>query len=284
MHPRNETQLTDAVLARLAACKNDRVKQVMTSLIRHLHEFVREVKLTEQEWFEGIQHLTATGQMCDESRQEFILLSDVLGVSMLVDAIQHARPAGATASTVLGPFFVQDAPEQPYGGDISGGLAGEPTWISGRVLDSQGTPIAGASLDVWLVRPDARYDVQDPGAGMQLRGRLRADAQGRYAVRALKPVSYPVPTDGPVGRVLDHMGSHPMRPAHVHFLVTAPGYETLVTQLFAKGDTYLDSDVVFGVKDSLVVEFEPMADAQAEAVGMPRGSLRVDFDFHLTAV
>jgi hydroxyquinol 1,2-dioxygenase len=284
MQPFAETQLTEAVLARLAGCKDERMKQVMASLIGHLHQFVRDVKLTEKEWSQGIEYLTATGKMCDEKRQEYVLLSDVLGVSMLVDTIHHANPGGATESTVLGPFFVHGAPEVPHGGDISAGLAGEPTWISGRVLDTQGAPIADASLDVWLVRPDAKYDVQDPGAGMQLRGRLRTDAQGRYAVRALKPVSYPVPTGGPVGRVLDHMGRHPMRPAHVHFIVTAPGYEQLVTHLFARGDAYLDSDVVFGVKDSLVVAFEPMSDAQAEAVGMPKGSLHVDFDFHLAAV
>ena len=284
MEPFNEAQLTQAVLARLAGCKDDRIKQVMASLIRHLHEFVRDVRLTEQEWFEGIKYLTATGKMCDDKRQEYILLSDILGVSMLVDAINHGKPAGATESTVLGPFFVHGAPEQPYGGDISAGLAGEPAWISGRVLDAQGTPIAGAAIEVWLVRPDARYDVQDPDAGMQLRGRLRTDAQGRYAVRALKPVSYPVPTDGPVGLVLGHMGRHPMRPAHVHFIVTAPDHEPLVTHLFARGDTYLESDVVFGVKDSLIVEFQPMSDAQAGAVGMPRGSVYVDFDFHLAAV
>ncbi len=253
--------LTEAVVARLSDCDNPRLKAVMTGLVRHLHAFVREVNLTEAEWFEGIQFLTATGQKCDADRQEFILLSDVLGVSMMVDALNHGTPSGATESTVLGPFYIPGAPELASDADIAHGSPGEPTAISGRVLDATGKPIAGAVLDVWQTATNGLYSIQDPEQDRyNLRGRFRTGGDGRYAFRTVKPVSYPVPTDGPVGRILDAMGRHPHRPAHIHFIVSAPGYETLTTHLFANGDPYLDSDVVFAVKNSLVVDFAPTGD------------------------
>jgi len=254
----SEANLTEAATARLARCEDPRFKEIMTSLIRHLHAFVREVELTEAEWFEGIEFLTATGQKCDGDRQEFILLSDVLGVSMLVDAINHRASDGATESTVLGPFYIDGAPELPEGADISHGSPGEATEVSGRVTSVEGKPIAGAVLDVWQTAANGFYSTQDPNQDrFNLRGRFRTDAEGRYRFRTIKPVSYPVPTDGPVGRILNAMGRHPHRPAHIHFIVSAPGYERVATHVFANGDPYLDSDVVFGVKNSLVADFTP---------------------------
>lgn len=253
-----EGNLTDAVIARLARCEDPRFKRVMTSLIRHLHDFIRDVQLTEAEWVAAIQFLTATGHTCSGDRQEFILLSDVLGVSMLVDAINHRKPDGATESTVLGPFYIEGAPDLPNGYDISHGGPGERTEVSGRVLSLDGKPIAGAVLDVWQTAPNGFYSTQDPNQErFNLRGRFRSDENGAFFFRTIKPTSYPVPTDGPVGTILNAMGRHPMRPAHLHFIVSAPGYESVTTHLFVEGDPYLDSDVVFGVKNSLVVQFKP---------------------------
>ena len=284
---RNQTEhdLTASVLARVESAADPRFKEVMAALIRHLHDFVREVELTEDEWFECIKFLTATGQKCDGRRQEYILLSDVLGVSMLVDAINHRRPRGATENTVLGPFYVHGAPEIRNGDDMAAGWKGEPTYVTGRVLDGAGKPVRGALLDIWQSSADGRYDVQlsDTG-GKQLRARLRADDEGRFRFRTIKPTPYPVPTDGPVGLVLERMGRHPMRPAHLHFIVSAPGYETVVTHIFVKGDPYLGSDVVFGVKESLVVEFKRI-DSAAEAgkVGLAAPFFAASYDFVLSS-
>ncbi len=252
----SETTLTDAVLARLDRCDDARFKRIMTSLISHLHAFVRETELTESEWAAGIRFLTATGQQCDDKRQEFILLSDTLGISMLVDAINHRTQAGATESTVTGPFYVAGAPELPSGSDIAKGVNGEPTYFFGSVLTVQGEPIAGATLDVWSTDGDGWYDVQRPGQPLQARAKIRADDQGCYAFWTVKPVSYPIPTDGPVGRMLLQMGRHPYRPAHTHMIVSAPGFLPVTTHLFVAGDPYLESDAVFGVKHSLVVQFQ----------------------------
>lgn len=253
-----EESLTDAVIARLARCEDQRFKQVMTSLIRHLHDFIRDIEVTEAEWAAAIKFLTATGHMCSGDRQEFILLSDVLGVSMLVDAINHRKPDGATESTVLGPFYVEGAPDLPRGYDISHGGPGERTEVSGRVLTPDGRPIAGAVLDVWQTAPNGFYSTQDPNQDrFNLRGRFRTDEKGEFFFITTKPTSYPVPTDGPVGTILNAMGRHPMRPAHLHFIVSAPGFEPVATHLFVAGDPYLDSDAVFGVKNSLIVDFKP---------------------------
>jgi hydroxyquinol 1,2-dioxygenase len=250
-----EHNLTDAVLAKLEGATDARFKEIMTSLIRHLHAFVREVELTEAEWFAGIQFLTATGQKCDDKRQEYILLSDTLGVSMLVDAINHRKPSGATESTVLGPFYVTDAPELPNGANIAEGVEGDPTYFSGRVTTPEGKPITGATLDLWSTDGEGWYDVQRPGRSLRARGRIRTDAEGRYAFWTIKPVSYPIPTDGPVGKMLLRMGRHPYRPAHTHMIVSAPGFEPVTTHLFVEGDPYLESDAVFAVKNSLVANF-----------------------------
>ena len=256
MRNANEANLTDAVLAKLEGAQDPRFKQVMTSLIRHLHGFIRETELTEKEWLTAIKFLTATGKRCDDKRQEYILLSDTLGVSMLVDAIDHRKPGGATETTVLGPFYVSGAKDMPMWADIAGNAPGEPAYVSGRVLDVNGKSIAGAVLDVWQTDGEGFYDVQRPGGNEHYaRGRFTTGGDGRYGFRTVKPVSYPVPTDGPVGEMLLGMGRHPYRPAHVHVIATAPGHERVATHLFVEGDEYLDSDAVFGVKHSLVVDF-----------------------------
>jgi len=276
-----ETRLTDAVIARLAGDADPRFRRIMQSLIRHVHGFVREVELTEEEWFEAIKFLTATGQKCDAKRQEYILLSDVLGVSMLVDAVNHRGSGATTETTVLGPFFVHGAPEIENGGDMAAGWQGEPTYVSGRVLSAEGAPLAGALLDLWQSNSEGYYDVQLT-EGKRLRAKLRTDAEGRFRFRTILPTSYPVPTDGPVGLVLDRMGRHPMRPAHLHFMVSAPGYETVVTHLFVKGDPYLESDVVFGVKDSLIVDFQRNeSEAEAQKVGLKAPFYSASYDFVL---
>jgi len=256
MRDLSESTLTAAVLERLVDCRDPRFQQVMSSLIRHLHAFVRETELTEAEWLTAIQFLTATGQRCDDKRQEFILLSDTLGVSMLVDAINHRMPEGATESTVLGPFFVQGAPSLPNGADLAPGIAGEPVFVSGSVRTPDGDPIAGATVDVWQTDAEGNYDVQMKELdGLRLRAQFQSGSDGRFSFRTVKPSSYPIPTDGPVGQMLARMGRHPYRPAHIHFKISAPQHQTVVTHIFVEGDAYLDSDAVFGVKDSLVAPF-----------------------------
>jgi hydroxyquinol 1,2-dioxygenase len=278
-----EANLTDAVLERLEGAKDARFKQVMTSLIKHLHAFVRETELTEAEWFAGIQFLTATGQKCDAKRQEYILLSDTLGVSMLVDAINHRKTGGATETTVLGPFYVAGTKQMPLWADIAGDAPGEPAYVFGRVLDVGGKPVAGATIDVWQTDGEGFYDVQRPGGNESYaRGKFTTAADGRYGFRTVKPVSYPVPTDGPVGKMLLGMGRHPYRPAHVHAIVSAPGYEKVATHLFVKGDAYLDSDAVFGVKRSLVVDFKPHPAGPAPDGGNCAAPFRTaEYDFRL---
>ena len=278
-----ETKLTGAVIARLSHDADPRFRRIMQSLVRHVHGFVRDVELTEEEWFEAIKFLTATGQKCDDKRQEFILLSDVLGVSMLVDAVNHRSSRGTTETTVLGPFYVHGAKEINNGDDMAAGWNGEPTYVSGRVLSVEGKPISGALLDLWQSNSEGSYDVQlaDTG-GKQLRAKLRTDAEGRFRFRTILPTSYPVPTDGPVGLVLNRMGRHPMRPAHLHFMVSAPGYDTVVTHLFVKGDPYLDSDVVFGVKDSLIVDFKRSeSESEAQKLGLKAPFYSASYDFVL---
>jgi len=255
--------LTKAVIERLQSASDPRLLQIMTALVRHLHDFARDVSLTQDEWLKAIEFLTATGQKCDDQRQEFILLSDTLGLSMLVDALNSKRSGRETPSTVLGPFYVSGAPDLELGSDIAANTSGGvPTTVSGRVLDDSGQPISGAILDVWQTAPNGLYDVQDANAPeFNLRGRFRSAADGSFHFRTVKPVSYPVPTDGPVGQMLLALGRHAYRPAHLHFIVSAPGFETLTTHIFVKGDPYLDSDAVFGVKDALIVDFRPAAEA-----------------------
>jgi hydroxyquinol 1,2-dioxygenase len=276
-----EANITNSVLQSLAGTADPRLKQIMTSLITHLHGFIREVELTEAEWMYAIQFLTRVGQMCDDRRQEFILLSDTLGVSMLVDAINHRALNGATESTVLGPFYRPGARELPAGASISLDGRGEPAVVSGRVLSTDGTPIANAVLDVWQGAENGLYEQQDESQpDMNLRGRFRTDEQGRYRFVAIKPVSYPIPDDGPVGEMLRALGRHQYRPAHIHFIVTADGYAPLTTHIFAAGDRYLDSDAVFGTKDDLVVDFvrhDSTQEADAHNVQAPFYTAEYDF-------
>jgi hydroxyquinol 1,2-dioxygenase len=281
----NEDTLTDAVIARLKDAKNPRFRQLVASLVKHLHAFARDVELTEEEWFEGIKFLTATGQKCDDKRQEFILLSDVLGLSMMVVALNHKSAPGATEATVLGPFFAHGAPEFEYGADLREGatLKGEDTWVSGRILSTDGRPVANATLDIWQAKADGIYDVQEADAQFELRGRVKANAKGEYAFKTYKPKFYGVPTDGPVGELLRAMGRHPMRPAHMHAIVSAPGYQQVITHVFVEGDPYLDSDAVFAVKDSLIGRYVKVdSPEQAKKLGMPNPFLKLEWDFHLS--
>ena len=252
----SEKKLTDEVLYRIRKTKNPRLKQVVGAYIRHLHAFVREVRPTQDEWMQGIQFLTETGHWSTGKRQEFILMSDTLGVSMLVDALNYKTGAGATESTVLGPFHREKAPQYPLGANISKHASdGQPCLVSGTVRDSKGRPVAGAKLDIWQGGIDGLYDSQK-GDAMNLRGVFRADAQGRFHFRCVRPEFYPVPNDGPVGRMLLATGRHPMRPPHLHFWISAKGYKPLITHLFVKGGKYLDSDAVFGVKPQLIIDFK----------------------------
>ena len=271
----SEENATEAVLARLEGADNPRLKEIMTSVIKHLHAVVRETEPSEEEWFEAIRFLTAVGQMCDDKRQEFILLSDVLGVSMLIDAIHHGKPLGATESAILGPFYVEGAEFMQPGASVRKAGHGDPLIVSGRVLTPAGNPIPVACLDVWQTAGNAQYDILDPNQPeMNMRGRFLTDGDGRFHFRSVVPCSYPVPSDGPVGRLLRQMGRHPYRPAHIHVIVSAEGYERLTTQLFVDGDPYLDSDAVFGVKDSLVAEFVRHDDGED---GKPYYTMEYDF-------
>lgn len=253
----DESTITRAVIDGLAGSPDPRFRRVMTSLVTHLHDFIREVRLTEEEWMAAIQFLTDVGRTCTEKRQEFILLSDTLGVSILTISLNHPAERGSLESTVLGPYYWEGAPERPLGSNLAEGVKGDPTFYSGRVLDVEGRPIAGATLDIWSGDGEGNYDMQLPGeTEMRARGRIRTDAEGRYSFRSIRPSYYPVPTDGPVGRMLRAMGRHPYRPGHLHMIVSAPGYEPVTTHLFVADSPYLDSDAVFGTKDSLIVKFE----------------------------
>ncbi|WP_347140513.1 intradiol ring-cleavage dioxygenase [Paracoccus sp. SSK6] len=273
-----EANSAATVNGRMGAQTDDRLAAVMESLVRHLHDFVKDVGLTQEEWEYAIGFLTRTGQICSGERQEFILLSDVLGVSMLVDAINNRRPEGATENTVFGPFHVDGAPIRQMGDTISLDGKGESCLFEGRVLDLDGNPVEGATVDVWSDNADGYYDVQQPGIQPKWnnRGRFVTGPDGAYAFRGIKPVSYPIPDDGPVGQMLGHLGRHPYRPAHMHYLVTAPGYQRLVTHTFVGGDEYLTSDAVFGVKDTLVAPYERLEDGDT--------LWRSPFDFVLVPV
>jgi hydroxyquinol 1,2-dioxygenase len=251
----DEHTITEAVLARHDDAPDPRLKEIMTSLVRHLHAFAREVQLTEAEWEAGIRFLTDVGHLTDAKRQEFILLSDTLGLSMLVTAMANRKPAGCTEATVFGPFFVEGAPVHHNGDDVTNGASGEPCFVSGRITGLDGEPVPNAAIEVWQADSEGFYDVQREGATHQARARLRSLPDGRYHFRSIVAEPYPIPHDGPVGRMLAALGRHPWRPAHLHFMITAPGYERLVTHVFRDGDRYLDSDAVFGVRSSLIAQW-----------------------------
>ena len=279
-----EETSAEVVTGRNAGATDARLAEVMGVLTRHLHAAVKEIEPTQEEWFEAIRFLTGVGHMCNDWRQEFILLSDVLGVSMLVDAINNRKPSGASESTVLGPFHVADAPELPMGADICLDQKGEPMLVRGRILDTAGNPIDGAKIDVWQANDEGFYDVQQKGIqpDFNLRGVFRTGADGSYHFRGVKPKFYPIPDDGPVGQLLAKLGRHPYRPAHLHYILEADGFETLVTHIFDPDDPYIHSDAVFGVKESLLAKFEHVTDpGRIAAAGFDGPYYEVVHDFVL---
>ena len=270
----------DVVLARIGPDAPPRLARVMGVLVRHLHEAIKEIRPSHDEWLAGIRFLTRTGQMCTDWRQEFILLSDTLGVTMLVDAIQHARPQGTTENTLLGPFYVDNPPRYENGANLCLDGKGEPLAVRGRVLDAAGAPVAGATVDVWQANDDGFYDVQQRGVqpDMNLRGVLTTNERGEYWFETVKPRFYPIPFDGPVGQLLGALGRGPNRAAHIHFIVKAEGFETVITHVFTPDCPYLEQDAVFGVKESLIGDF-----VKVEAGGKTAWSLAWDFVLARTA-
>ena len=268
----DQDTITEAVLARHANTANPRLKKIMTSLVQHLHDFAREVELTEEEWFRGIEFLTRCGHITDDKRQEFILLSDVLGLSMLTVAQNNDKPVGCTEATVFGPFHVEGAPHYDLGADISNGARGIPCLVRGTVRGIDGEVVANAHIDVWQSDENGLYDVQHTEIDhAQARGIVHSNGEGKFWFKSILAVSYAIPHDGPVGMLLEATGRHPWRPAHLHFLIKAPGYETLITHVFRSDDQYLDSDAVFGVRQSLIAQWERQ----------PDGTYLVEYDFVL---
>jgi hydroxyquinol 1,2-dioxygenase len=268
----NQDTITQAVIARFVQTPEPRLKEVVTSLVQHLHAFARETRLTEAEWAQGIEFLTATGQKCSDQRQEFILLSDVLGLSMLTVAMNNDKPLGCTEATVVGPFHVEGAQHYALGADVANGAVGQPCWVRGRVLGLGGETVPNAEIEVWQADAAGNYDVQYADLSEhRARGVLRADAEGGFHFRSIVAEPYPIPNDGPVGELLKATRRHPWRPAHLHFMIKAEGYETLTTHVFRNGDPYLDSDAVFGVRQSLVADW----------LQQPDGLFSLDFDFVL---
>ena len=280
----NENSITDAVLNRFKGTPNPRLKEIVNSAVRHLHDCVREIEPTFEEWLYAIEFLTRAGQISVGGRQEFILLSDTLGVSMLVDAINHRLPKGATETTVLGPFYVDKQPLEEQGANIARDAPGEPLYVEARFSSVDGEPLRGAVVDVWQSDSDGFYDVQRSDLdGAQLRGRFHTDAEGQVKFWTIMPTAYPIPYDGPVGDMLKATERHPWRPAHLHFMAASPGYSTLVTHIFVNGDKYLDSDAVFGVKDSLIDEFpaQPATQAPPDGRNLDGPWRRLNYEFHL---
>ena len=283
----SEEYSAEVVKQQYAKCKDIRLKKIMESAVTHLHEFVKEVEPTQEEWMYMIEYLTKTGQKCDDKRQEFILLSDVLGISALVDTINNRKTLNATESTVLGPFHVKNAPKKEMGDNINYDGKGEPAYIFGSVTDTDGNPIDGAEIDVWQANDDGFYDIQQPGVQpeMNLRGIFSTKDDGKYWFKSVKPKFYSIPTDGPVGTMISATGRHPNRPAHLHYIVSAAGYKSVVTHVFVKGSEYLDSDAVFGVKDSLISEYILIEDnIKAKKIGFETSYYELEFNFVLEKI
>ncbi len=257
--------ITDEVLSRLKDAPNERVRSISEALVRHLHAFIREIEPTMSEWEAAIGFLTTVGQMCTPERQEFILLSDTLGASMLVDALNYQSAGSETESTVLGPFYVSDTPVFENGVAIDAGMPGVTLYVDGKIVDEFGNPLVGVTIDTWQSDSDGFYDVQRSESLRYLRGRFTSDSNGRFSFWSILPSSYPIPDDGPVGAMLKAQGRHPYRPAHVHFRFFGDEVTPLVTHIFVAGDQYLESDAVFGVKDSLVERFDLHDPAEAPA-------------------
>jgi protocatechuate 3,4-dioxygenase beta subunit len=282
----NEENSADVVISRIAKSTEPRLAEIVGVITRHLHAAIKEIEPTQDEWMSAIQFLTATGHMSDDWRQEFILLSDVLGVSMLVDAINNRKPSGASESTVLGPFHVPNVPELPMGANICLDGKGEPMLIKGRIMSTDGTPISGAKIDVWQTNDDGFYDVQQKGIqpDFNLRGVFRTSEDGTYRFWGAKPRFYPIPDDGPVGKMLESLGRHPYRPAHLHYIIEAEGFQKLVTHIFDPDDEYIHSDAVFGVKKSLLAKFELIDNPEIIAIeGANSSFYKVVHDFVLAA-
>jgi len=286
--------VTAAVLRTLDGCTDARYKEIMSAVVRHLHALVEEVDLKPDEWMAAINFMTRVGQTCDEQRQECILLSDTLGVSMRVVGLEQARrsakaladreaSATPTEATVQGPFYWEGSPLMPLGADIGEGMPGDPAYYSGTVSDTHGRPIANCCLDIWSGDGEGIYDMQMDGeVGMRLRGRFHTDDQGRYHFWSIKPTYYPIPMDGPVGEMINKMGRHPNRPGHIHAMVYADGYVPLTTHLFPTDSPFLDSDVVFGVRDSLLIPFDKHPPGTApDGRTLTRPYHTATYDFHL---
>ena len=282
-HNLSDERLTQVVLESFENAQTPRIKEVLRSLVKHLHAFAVDVQLTEEEWAYAIDFLTRTGHITDDKRQEFILLSDVLGLSMLTIGINHRVPDRATESTVFGPFFVENSPQYSNGDDIANGASGTPCYFEGKVSGVGGEPVAGANLEIWMADDEGNYDVQyDDLDHPQGRGHLSSAEDGRYWFWSVLPEAYPIPHDGPVGDLLKATGRHPWRPAHIHFMISAPGYKTCTTHVFVDGDKYLDSDAVFGVKDTLIQGFEHHEPGTApDGTTMDREWWSMHYDFVL---
>ena len=278
-----EENLTDLALKRWEACRSPRLRQIMQSLVKHLHGFVREVDLTEDEWLTAANWLAKTGQLSSEKRHEFILLSDVLGISMLVDALNHRFPSDATPSTVMGPFHIKGSPEMAMGADMAAGIAGEPCYVVGAVRDLDGKSIAGAKLDIWQADADGMYESQLGLEEPFLRAVFHTGPDGKYVIRTIAPPGYSIPMDGTVGDLMRETEISHYRPAHIHFYISAPGYRSLITHLFKKGTRYIDSDVVFGVREKLIADFrrQPAGRTPTGEVS-PKPFYVVDYDFTLS--
>ncbi|KPH64043.1 dioxygenase [Novosphingobium sp. ST904] len=279
----NEETITKAVMGAVGDTPDERTRQIMLSLVSHLHAFVRDIEPSDAEWFSAIEFLTRTGQMCSDVRQEFILLSDTLGVTTLVDAINHRYPSGATVNSVLGPFYYEGRPTLPLGSDISGKAEGTPLIFTGHVRDTQGKPVAGAIVEVWHSDADGHYDMMLPDFGPDetaMRASLRTGADGQFWFRSVMPASYPIPDDGPVGAMMRATHRSNMRPGHIHVMIETPDSEKLTTMVFVGGDPYLEADPVFGVKRELIQEFQ-----QRDGGVLPDGTrtnerhVAVEYDF-----
>jgi hydroxyquinol 1,2-dioxygenase len=281
-----EENLTDLAIERWKNIPDTRLREIMTSMIKHMHAFVRDVELTEAEWFTAIDWLTRTGRMCTDKRQEFILASDVLGISMLVDAINHRLETGATPTTVTGPFHIHDSPELENGANMAGGAPGIPCYVTGVVRDLDGKPIKGAVLDIWQTDGDGLYEAQREVNEPWLRAIYRTQADGSYVFRTVAPVGYTIPMDGTIGELMSRTKISHMRPAHIHFLIDAPGYHRIVTHIFQKGDQYIDTDVVFGVKKELIVPFDKKSGGRTptgETSDKPFFEVKYDFTLQKAA-
>lgn len=281
----DEATSVEVVNARMGELVDPRLKEVMASVVKHLHAAIKEIEPTHEEWLAAIQFLTATGQMCNDWRQEYILLSDILGVSMLVDAINHRRPNGATPNTILGPFYVENSPVYKNGENICLDGKGEPLYVSGCVKNTKGEALPNATVEVWQTNNDGFYDVQQKGIQPEfnLRGTFITDENGFYSFKSVKPRHYPIPNDGPVGQLLEKMGRHPNRASHLHFIVQADSHESIITHIFTPDCQYLEEDSVFGVKEDLIADFKFVSDKnEAEKVGFNTPFWKVDWDFVLS--